>query len=708
MAVRTMSPLSELGRSRLYTRRERRRRLGAVLLAVLGALVAVWVAAAVVAWVSTGDLAWPSLGFRSPLTGGSGHGGWLGLPGADRDPGPDRHAHANTAGDADAPRRPQVPVTVTWPAGPEWTAVVALGLWLAWLRFAVRPVLGRLREAARHRGLAAPQQVHRVLGVRAVRRAGRYTLPGTTRWRRLLLPAHAFGYHLGFQTGYRAGGPHRRPGRGVGWTRSARGCGMRLWADWEQRIRVVARTGWGKTDRVLVPIIRALSGPALVASIEPGIFDKTVLARRFRRPTLRWRWMSLLLRHWLPMAEYPVAVVDMSAPGRRYAAGYPQVRWSPIIGCTDYAVAYRRAVALVSGIDTAAHTRGESDNDRFFRDSAGEVLAAWLHAADLAAKDLDDLAEWLRCPDDPTAARVLRDDPRAEPSAGMNITRHLDPAAGRTTSGVLRYLTLALNSLTSAESRQLCGDRDDDSQFDMERMIAAGGTVYLLADSSRLPRVKPLLSLFAGEVFVAAEAVALGGRHRRLPQPFIGVVDELRYGITIPNLPYVASGQRKYGIGYVYGVQTASQEDAVYGPDAAALRAAAGVSIIGGIDIDSADDLSDRAGVTPVVTPIRSSRRAGHATGHSEQIQHQDVLSVADQQRLADGDAVVIARGLAPFLAFIPSYRDIRALNRTIGAEVDAVARQVVAARSRDATVQSLHAAAKAAGVDFTAPGASQ
>ncbi|HET9139273.1 type IV secretory system conjugative DNA transfer family protein, partial [Actinophytocola sp.] len=448
----------------------------------------------------------------------------------------------------------------------------------------------------------------------------------------------------------------------------------------------------------LVPIIRALPGPALVSSIEPGIFDKTVLARRFRRPSVRWRWLSRLARRWLTVREFPVAVVDFSASDRRYAAGYPPVRWSPILGCADYPVAYRRALALIAGTDRAAHRGGGADNDQFFRDSAAEVLAAWLHAADLAGKDLDELLNWLRRPDDPTGARILRDEHRAEPSAAVNLGRHLDPAAARTTSGVLRYLTLALNAVATTEGRALCGRRGE-AQFDMAGLIQAQGTVYVLADTSRIERSRPLLSLFAAEMFLAAETAALHSRKRRLPVPFIAVLDELRYGIAVPNLPYVASAQRKYGIGYVYSVQTASQEDTVYGPDAPALRAAAGVSIIGGIDIDSARELSDRAGRTPVVTPTRGAR------SHQESLQVYDTLTVADQQQLGDGHAVVIARGLAPFLAQVPSLHDHRATARAIARETAIVARDVAGARNRDRATHTDHTTAAAAGMQTTPPG---
>lgn len=652
---------AELGRTRLYTRRERRRRATAIALGLLGAVVAAWVGTGLVSWLSTGAVSWPAIHLRPVMTGQR-DGGLAGLP------------HADQPGGVPQGRRPQIPVVVTWPVSVGWTAVTAVPLWLGWLRLTVWPLLAGLRETARQRGLASGPAIRAELGARRARRRGRYTLPDTSWWTRRLLPTDAFGYHLGR--------PLHRHAFG-------------LWADWEQRIRIVARTGWGKTDRLLVPIIRALPGPALVGSIEPGIFDKTVTARQFRRPALRWRWLSWLARPWLPRREYPVAVVDFSAPDRRFAAGYPTVRWSPIVGCADYPVAYRRAVALVTGADRSAQQPGAGgENSQFFRDSASEVLAAWLHAADLAALDVDDLLAWLRQPDDPAPTRILRDDRAAEPSAAVNLGRHLDPVAARTTSGVLRYLTLALNSVATREGRALCGRRRDE-QFDMAAHITAGGTVYLLAATDRIDRTRPLLSLFAAELFMEAEAVALASRSRRLPLPFIGVIDEVRYGIPIPNLAYVASAQRKYNIGYVYGVQTASQEDAVYGPDAAALRAAAGVSIIGGIDVDSARELSDRAGPTPVVTPTRG------ADVHNEYIQLQDTLTIADQQRLADGQAVVIARGLAPFLARMPSYRDHRSLARRIDREAHTVARHVLGAQRRSNTHAHNHLAATDGGADL-------
>lgn len=663
-----MSTLTELGRTRLDTRRQRARRGLAVAMSLLGGLLAAWIAAAVVSWLSGSGWQFPRLGLRSPVAAGSG--GLLGLP---------TEGHPQPA-----PTRPQVPLTVSWPA-PGWaTALVAVPLWLGWVRYTVRPLLQGLRREPRQQGLASPAAIRRALGAAAARRAGRFTRPDTPWWRRLVLDTSAFGFGLGYPIQ-----PKQRA--------------LRLLANWEQRVRIIARTGWGKTSRVLVPIIRALPGPAVISSTEPALFEQTVTARRFRRTVLRWRWLDLLTRPWLPTTEFPVAVVDFSPPQARYAAGYDRVRWNVIDGCADFAIAYRRAVAQVTGAESEQESDRGSDTDQFFRDSASEVLAAWLHAADLGDYELDDLAEWQRNPQDPRPARVLEDHPGADPSATQALRTHLDPQAERTNSGVLRYLSLALRALTSTDGRALCGRRFDRAGnriaggFDMAAFIEAGGTVYVLADPQRIDRARPLLSLFANEMFFAAEAAALRRRGtKRLPQPFMGILDELRYGVTVSSLPYIASAQRKYGIGYVYSVQSSTQEQAVYGHDAQALQDAAGVSLFGGIDIAAASELSDRAGTSPVVTATRGER-----FGDSEHVEQQSALTISDQQNLDDGESVVLARGTAPFLAYTPSIYDHRRSERQITTEAEDVARDVAAARARQQATQQGYGAAGQAGAVF-------
>lgn len=644
--------VAEAGRTRLSTRRQRRRIRFAVLLALLGGIAAVAVGAAAAAWLN-GSWQWPTLETRSFRDGG---GGLLGLD-------------AEKGQSAGALR---FPVTVLWPPlDARVAAGIAVALWVGWLLLVLGPVSAGVSRPTRHRGLARRRRIRSVLGARAARRAGRFTRPDLTRRQRFRLPTTAFGYRLLSPTTPKS----RRA----------------VWADWEQRIRIIARTGWGKGARLLIPMIRALPGPALISSTEPSIFTMTVQARSHRRDPQRWPRLRLGDGTRRRSRKYPVAVVDFSDPASRWAAGYPKVRWNPIPACRDHSVAHRRAAALVAGVDNTTD-RG-TDSDRFFRGSATEVLAGWLHAAALGDRGIDDLLEWMRHPDDPTPTRILEDHPDdADPSAVLNLATHLDTRAAKTTSGVLRYLALALNSVATADGRALCTPAPHDPGFDMAEIINNGGTVYLLADPNRIDRARPLLSLFAAEMFMAAESVALRQTGGRLPVPFIAVIDELRYGVTVPNLPYVASSQRKFGIGFVYSVQSSSQEEAVYGKDSAALRDAAGVTIVGGIDISLAKELSDRAGTTTVVAAARGT---GHRSEHTER---QDTLSVADQQNLGDGHAVVLARGLPPFIGHAPSLYDKRRLHRHIRREEAQVTARVAAANAANHSVEKGRKGARTAG----------
>lgn len=659
-------PRVQLGRNRLLTRRERLRAQLGVLLALLGAALATWLAGGVVAYVS--GLGWtpPALHVRSILTGQSGGSGLLGL------------YRSSPGGAAGSPW--QSPVTVSWPANPTWSAVAAVPLWLVWLRIVCRPVFAGLQRDVRVDSTDL-EPIRRLLGARAVRRAGRYTLPETTWWQRMLLPTTAFGYFLGHVHG------HRR---------------VRLWANWELRIRIQAWPGWGKTLRLLVPIIRALPGPALISSTEPRIFESTVQARQFRQRPLRWRWLTWALRRWFPTREYPIAVAEFGPARLRSTAGYRRIEWNLIDGSEDMTTALRRAQDLVNGIEDDQNAGGDGANDRFFREAAGDVFAAWLHAAALGDREIDDILDWQRDLDDPLPRTILADHPRADRTALLALTTHLDSRAANTTSGVARYLALATRSLGSDEGRAFSGQRFTSgrrirtgAQLDLEELIRAGGTIYILAPERYIGRIRALLAMFCGEVFAVAEEVALSRRAKRLALPFIAVHDELRFGVPVPSLPAVANSQRKFGIGFVYAIQNSTQEDEVFGRQAASLRAASGVSISGGIDPTSADEISKRAGTTPVVTTSRGSEFA------TEQVSWFEALTVADQQRLGDGQGTVVARGVSPFVAEVRSINERPLLRRRIERERRQVARRAAAARAADAAAKQVTDAAVAAGTDF-------
>lgn len=633
------------GVTQLRTRRQRRIRTAAFLVAVLGLIVCVAAGSVIVALIRDGRITLPHLVFRPLREAGAG-------------------PIIDVAGNNSSSSRKgwQFPAALTMPAG--WVASCAVGvaLWIGWFRLLVAPLLRRTRRETRQEtGFAAIGKIRERYGARAVRKTGAFTLPGTNRLQRWLLPMTSFGYEIG-----RPRTPRAR---------------LRLWTDWEQRVRIIARQGWGKTLRLLVPIIRRLPGPAVVSSIEPEIFAMTVRARQFRvRPTRMP--LSRVLPAYRRVQQYPVFVVDFSAVHTRMAAGFPQIRWNPIPGCEDWTTAGNRARALVHAGDRDSGV--DNSTDKFFRDSATAVLASWLHAAALSGgTEISEFYEWLRDSDIDTPRSLLEGAGQwAAPAAILGLAKHLDPKAGKTTSGVERYITFALNSLISAEGQQICGSAKDPS-FSFERLIEREGTLYLLTEPDRAEVARPLLSLIAQEMFLAAERVARRqpGRTKRLPRTFMGVLDELQYGVRLANLPYVAGALRKMGISYITACLSAVQEIELYGEnDAQKLRALANTTIVGGYDEASADVVSRRAGQTAVV---RASRNLGTDGGvGSEQVQMLDVLTEADQNEIEDGVMTVLGRGVRPFLGYAELiYERSRRYRRRVLGEADEVNATVSEAR---------------------------
>jgi len=645
--------ITEQGVTRIRTRRQNFRILVKAVFIAVGVAVCMYLGGAAAALVTGSGWHLPQLHLRPPLTG---NGSLLNLSGK----------KGNT-------KHFQFPATLTMPASWRATLTGAAPLLAGWILLLRSPLLRRRRHTGpdRHRGLATVQRIRRHYGRRAVRGKGKVVMPRTTLRQRMLLPMTSFGYYVGSPLQPRV----KR---------------MQLWFNFETRLRIVARQGWGKSWRLLIPIIRQLPGPAMISSIEAEIFTATVKARMWRLPPVRFSWMRLLRRKWRTPVRYPVHVVDLSSPASKFASGFPAVRWNPIVGSQDFRVASNRARALVSGGDSDG--KSDSGTDKFFRDSATEVLAAWLQAAALdPAKDIEDLVAWLRDTDLATAESILQTASTAEAATAiMNMVTHLDPAAGRTTSGVKRFLNFAISSLASGQGRALCGPRSG-TQFDIAALIAAGGTVYLLAEPEEMELARPILTLFATEMFMTAERVARRLPGRRLPQTFMGVFDELLAGVRCPMLPHVAAVQRKYGISYCYAIQSSSDEEEMFGKAGAERIRTLSTSIYGGYDIGSAQETARRAGRTGVV----GRSKAINGFGGSEQVQQEEVLPESDQQQLQDGESIVLGMGISPFLGYTPRADRKRKIGKDIHHQMDEVEafvthrRDVAMAAAQDLTTRA-------------------
>jgi type IV secretion system protein VirD4 len=455
-------------------------------------------------------------------------------------------------------------------------------------------------------GFASSRQLRREASVAAARRRAAQTRPSLA-GSRLPLQPEEVGYPLG----------------------RAHPAGFDLWPSWEASLRLVAPPGEGKTFRALAPILRQHPGPALATSTKVDLYELTALARQRRGP---------------------VVAVDPDS----LAPAAARARWSPVAGCERSEVAERRASALVA----AAGDDGDVQSGAFFRDSARDLLKAYLHAAALEGLDVRAVLDWSRRPEDLSPVDVLMSSPLAAPGWGDLIELHTTGAA-ETTSGVLRYIARALSCFSHESVVESCCPAPGD-ELDIEQLLLANGTVYLLGKGSRLGAVAPLITAFADEVFDCAERLAARTPSRRLDPPMLGLLDEAPSIAPLPALPELLADGRGRGIVVVYAMQSFSQAVTKWGAQKAETmgNATSITAVLGGLK--SPADLSD---LEKVCGQRRARRESVHrGTSGANRRDNSRTLSWeseavlrADQIRtLPAGMALVLWSRLPPVLARLP------------------------------------------------------
>jgi type IV secretory pathway TraG/TraD family ATPase VirD4 len=455
-------------------------------------------------------------------------------------------------------------------------------------------------------GFASARQLRQEAGVAAARKRAVQTRPSLRKNKRLVR-AEEIGYPLG----------RAHPG------------GMPLWPSWEASLRLVAPPGEGKTFRALVPVLRQHPGPAIATSTKADLYELSAVARRRRGPVF---------------ALDP----DLLAPAAEPA------RWSPVSGCEQSEVAERRAAALVA----ATGDDSETQNGAFFRDSARDLLKAYLHAAALEGLDIRAVLDWSRRPDDPAPAEVLLSAPAAATGWGDLVALHTS-GAPETTSGVLRYVARALACFSHEAVIEACCPAPGEA-LDIEQFLIDSGTVYLLGKGSRLGAVAPLITAFADEVFDCAERLAATMPNRRLDPPLLGLLDEAPNIAPVPSLPELLADGRGRGIVLVYAMQSFSQAVTRWGAQRAETmgNATSITAVLGGLT--SPSDLADLERICGQRRVRRVSTHRGtggrNSRDHSRTISWEsEAVLRADQIRtLPAGMALVLWSRLPPVLAHLP------------------------------------------------------
>ncbi|MFF1792833.1 type IV secretory system conjugative DNA transfer family protein [Kitasatospora sp. NPDC058263] len=410
--------------------------------------------------------------------------------------------------------------------------------------------------------------------------------------------------------------------------------GQALYSPYDQALRCIGPMGSGKTFRYLARVARRCPGPALLASTKPDIVELTLGARVKRGP-----------------------VVSLDAQG--VCPGLEPLRLSPIHGAADTEVASMRAAAFVAGTGAspAAKSDGGDDASSFYKDQAATVLECLLHAAALDGASLRDVLKWAARFSDPAPRVILDQHPGAGPGWSENLVR-ATTGDDRKVTNTMSTLARALASFKHAEVVQAV-DVSPDRATDIEQLLLARGTVYLLGKDNPYLSIAPLITAMVEDVLDRAEKLANTLEFRRLDPPMLVGLDEVANAAPIPSLRQRVADGRARGLAVQYFVQGWASAEARFGRDVAKeLASFTNNTLVFGGNGDAAflDEMSKRAGQVRVFRTSTSSGGRGSGSSSNVGEDWQPVLRAHQigQLEVDRGEALLLCSNLPPVITRLP------------------------------------------------------
>jgi hypothetical protein len=268
--------------------------------------------------------------------------------------------------------------------------------------------------------------------------------------------------------------------------------------------------------------------------------------------------------------------------------------WSPLAGCADPAVCYRRVAAL-----TAAAGSNVTDGDHW-RAGAASVLRPYFHAAALAGLPMTTVRHWLGRQEMAEPLEILH----GSDSPGVLWADDLDAVAGLGHRERGSFYSTARNVLEATSEPTVLASCDA-ADFDVDAFLASRSTLYLIGPSHHQAAVAPLVAALVDSVVQRAVELAAqqGGR---LDEPLLLALDEVANIAPIGSLPALVSEGGGRGILTMWAVQSLAQLRRRYGTEgqAAILTATSAKVIYGGLS--NGQDLADISSWTgePSVPPL--------------------------------------------------------------------------------------------------------
>lgn len=422
----------------------------------------------------------------------------------------------------------------------------------------------------------------------------------------------------------------------VGWRLGrAERSGPELWVPFDRTTTVIGPQGSGKTLDLLVPALLDAPGGALVTLTKPEDLFLTLEARQHRRG-----------------GDRPVAVLDPF----NAAPGTPELVWDPIAGCEDAMLAERRAKAFANGTIKGATAQSTDQAARFYAGECAKVLQAYFHAAAIAQKTLGEVLMWVSSPREyPQAEEILRTHPAAEPLWDGLLRGALygdERTAGNTITTVQQSMALFFQR----SIRERCIPSATRPATDIEALINAGGTIYLLGRDDPYASASPLMTAVTEHILDTAKHLGETSPYGRLCPPFLACLDELPSTAPIPTLSTRMANERALGLSFILAAQTWRQFVVCYGEDEARTIYGLSNNLVvfgGGKDIRFYQEISDLIGATTHTETRYSTRgREWFATmDRSFDARRVPILEPAELRRLEQRKALVLAEMHDPIIA---------------------------------------------------------
>ena len=381
----------------------------------------------------------------------------------------------------------------------------------------------------------------------------------------------------------------------------------------EEHVLVMAPPRTGKTGW-LARIIMHYPGPVLSTTTKPDVYGLTsgIRARSGR----------------------PVEVFNPASIG----AVPSTFRWSPIDGCTDRAVAIRRADGFANAVNVGK-------DSELFKNAARAYLRALFHAAALVDGDMRLVSLWAL-----TASRggaqpaeeILRDHGAPDWAAELSQLRSAADKTAATNEIVMSQMLSFM--MTPALAEAVLPRPGDD--LDVAAFLRKSGTLYMIADSggNEEAPLAPLFAAMTSEFHYVATLIGQASPGGRLDPPLLMALDEVTQICPVP-LPFWLADSGGKGVQIIPVVHGEAQLRSRWDDN--------GAQVV----MDTCGTKVWLPGITDPKTLKMASELCGKAGYRLKGQEHESLHEVMapDMIRQLPGQfALVVRGGLSPSVARLP------------------------------------------------------